>query len=261
MVKKKGKVTKKIKKIDAEIEKLKKDLGKLKKKGATKKHLSEYNLFIRKQLKQGRTFAQAVRLWKRQQKVIKTLRKKPRKKPAKKKPKPKRKPAKKKPKKKIVKAKAKIKKKRPVKKKVKKKAVKKKPKKAAKKKPKKKPVKKRAVRRKIIRRVEPVIVEKPILQEARLESLVSRIRQGEDEKVEKIIARLKARELPDEEIAFRLARLYFEQVARTGFKRSLGLDELINAYLYSLARVKRQEHELKEIVDAVKRSKIKKSEF
>ena len=63
-------------KQNADIDKLKKDIGDLKKKGKNKKTLSEYNLFVKRQLKAGRTFAQAVKLWKRQLKVTKRLKKK-----------------------------------------------------------------------------------------------------------------------------------------------------------------------------------------
>ena len=33
----------------------------------------------------------------------------------------------------------------------------------------------------------------------------------------------------DEEVAFRIVRLYFEEIARTGFKRQLDLDQMVNA--------------------------------
>ncbi len=42
----------------------------------------------------------------------------------------------------------------------------------------------------------------------------------------------------DEEIAFKIMQTYFIEVARLGFKRKLTLDEIIDAYFYSLARVK-----------------------
>jgi len=57
--------------------------------------------------------------------------------------------------------------------------------------------------------------------------------------------------LSDEEIAFRMVKLYFEEVARLGFKRTLDLDAIINAYFYSLARVKRKDYEMKLIQDKV----------
>ncbi len=57
--------------------------------------------------------------------------------------------------------------------------------------------------------------------------------------------------LPDEEMAFRMVKLYFEEVARLGFKRTLDLDAIINAYFYSLARLKRKDKEMKLIEDKV----------
>ncbi|MBU2476741.1 hypothetical protein KKG83_04685 [Candidatus Micrarchaeota archaeon] len=57
--------------------------------------------------------------------------------------------------------------------------------------------------------------------------------------------------VPDEEMAFRMVKLYFEEVARLGFKRTLDLDAIINAYFYSLARLKRKEGEMKLIKEKV----------
>ena len=42
---------------------------------------------------------------------------------------------------------------------------------------------------------------------------------------------------PNEEIAFRIVKLYFEEVARLGFKRGLDLDSIMNAYYYTLYRL------------------------
>jgi hypothetical protein len=64
---------------------------------------------------------------------------------------------------------------------------------------------------------------------------------------------------PDaEEIAFKIIQTYFMEVARLGFKRQLSLDEIINAYFYALARVKRQNIESAEVEQAVKDSGMKK---
>jgi len=41
----------------------------------------------------------------------------------------------------------------------------------------------------------------------------------------------------DEEVAFRIVRLYFEEIARLGFKRQLDLDQMINSYFYTLKKV------------------------
>ena len=59
----------------------------------------------------------------------------------------------------------------------------------------------------------------------------------------------------DEDMAVRLAGLYFKEIARTGFKRSLELDSVINAYFYSLARIKRKSVESKTIVSAMEKNK------
>lgn len=45
----------------------------------------------------------------------------------------------------------------------------------------------------------------------------------------------------DEEVAFRIVQTYFKEVARYGMKKQLSLDEIINAYFYALAKVKRKE--------------------
>ncbi len=57
--------------------------------------------------------------------------------------------------------------------------------------------------------------------------------------------------LPDEEVAYRLVKLYFEEIARMGFKRKLDLDAIINAYFYALSRLKRKDIELSAIMHAV----------
>ncbi len=49
----------------------------------------------------------------------------------------------------------------------------------------------------------------------------------------------------DEEVAFRVVRLYFEEIARLGFKRTLDLDQIINAYFYSLKRLENKEEAMK----------------
>ena len=50
--------------------------------------------------------------------------------------------------------------------------------------------------------------------------------------------------VPDEIVALRLVKLYFEEIARLGFKRQLDLDAVINSYFYSLSRLQRKEAEL-----------------
>ncbi len=57
--------------------------------------------------------------------------------------------------------------------------------------------------------------------------------------------------MSDEEMAYKIVHLYFEEVARQGFKRSLDLDSIINAYLYALGRLRNKEKELGEIMHLV----------
>lgn len=59
----------------------------------------------------------------------------------------------------------------------------------------------------------------------------------------------------DEEVALSLAGLYFKEVARLGFKRSLEIDDVINAFYYALARIKRKDVESKEVMEVIKRAK------
>ncbi len=60
-----AKVSKKTATLDAELDKLRKDMQKLSQRKTPKKQLNEYNLFMRRQLNEGKTFAQSVKLWKR----------------------------------------------------------------------------------------------------------------------------------------------------------------------------------------------------
>ena len=53
-----------------------------------------------------------------------------------------------------------------------------------------------------------------------------------------------AKELCNEEIAARLVRMYFKEIARLGYKRSLSLDETINAYYYALSRLQNRPVEI-----------------
>ena len=64
---------------------------------------------------------------------------------------------------------------------------------------------------------------------------------------------------PDsEEIAFKMIQTYFIEIARQGFKRQLTLDEIINAYFYALARVKRKNIEMNEVNQAVREAGMTK---
>jgi len=55
----------------------------------------------------------------------------------------------------------------------------------------------------------------------------------------------------DEEVAFRVVRLYFEEIARLGFKRQLDLDQIINAYFYVLRKVKDKDAAMKRIIKEI----------
>ena len=55
------------------------------------------------------------------------------------------------------------------------------------------------------------------------------------------------KKLSDEEVSYRLVHLYFEEIARLGFKRRLDLDSILNAYLYCLQRVRNKESELESV--------------
>lgn len=51
--------------------------------------------------------------------------------------------------------------------------------------------------------------------------------------------------MKDEEVAFRIVRLYFEEIARLGFKRQLDLDQMINSYFYALNRLRNKEDSMR----------------
>jgi hypothetical protein len=52
----------------------------------------------------------------------------------------------------------------------------------------------------------------------------------------------------DEEVAFRIVRLYFEEIARLGFKRQLDIDQIINAYFYTLKKLDNKDEAMREAV-------------
>jgi hypothetical protein len=62
-------VAKRTTKLDAELAKLRESLATQKKTVRSKKQLNEYNLFMRRQLNEGKTFTQSVNLWKRLKQV------------------------------------------------------------------------------------------------------------------------------------------------------------------------------------------------
>ena len=47
----------------------------------------------------------------------------------------------------------------------------------------------------------------------------------------------------DEEMAYKLVELYVRDVAEKNEKRSMGLNTILNAYIWSLARIKRKKEE------------------
>lgn len=55
--------------------------------------------------------------------------------------------------------------------------------------------------------------------------------------------------LSNEEVAARIVDIYFKEVARLGFKRSLSLDEVINAYYYVLSKLDDKEILLKHAIE------------
>ena len=64
----------------------------------------------------------------------------------------------------------------------------------------------------------------------------------------------------DEDVAFRIVRLYFEEIARLGFKRQLDLDQILNAYFYALKRLDNKDVEMKKIVQKIITEEVKKQE-
>lgn len=58
--------------------------------------------------------------------------------------------------------------------------------------------------------------------------------------------------LNDEEVAYKIVSLYFEEIARLGIKRSLDLDAIINAYFYTLRRLKSRNKDMQAIQKLVK---------
>lgn len=55
----------------------------------------------------------------------------------------------------------------------------------------------------------------------------------------------------DEEVAFRIVRLYFEEIARLGFKRQLDIDQIINAYFYTLKKLGNKDVAMREAVKKI----------
>ncbi|MCX6801333.1 MAG: hypothetical protein NTZ73_04040 [Candidatus Diapherotrites archaeon] len=85
-----------------------------------------------------------------------------------------------------------------------------------------------------------------------MQSVISSSRTVSRDEVENLLGE------SEEEIAFKIIQTYFKEVARLGFKKQLTLDEIVNAYLYALARVRRQDIEMTAIADAVKKSRMRR---
>jgi hypothetical protein len=63
--------------------------------------------------------------------------------------------------------------------------------------------------------------------------------------------------LSDEEVAVQLTRLYFEEIARLGFKRRLDFDAIINAYYYCLQRLQNKSKEMEVMKKIVAKEEAK----
>jgi len=57
--------------------------------------------------------------------------------------------------------------------------------------------------------------------------------------------------MSNEEVAARLVKIYFKEIARLGYKRRLTLDETINAYYYVLLKLGGKEKELEKVKNRV----------
>ena len=60
----------------------------------------------------------------------------------------------------------------------------------------------------------------------------------------------------DEEVAFKIVRLYFEEIARLGFKRQLDLDQILNSYFYTLKKVTDKEEMRKIVIEMEKEQPV-----
>jgi hypothetical protein len=48
----------------------------------------------------------------------------------------------------------------------------------------------------------------------------------------------------DEEMAYKIVELYVREISQRGEKRQMGLDTIINAYFYTLSRLKKKKEEM-----------------
>lgn len=221
MAKEESRATKRMasqtKDLKSEFAKLSNEMKNMKSKGAQpKRELSMYNLFVRKQIKSGKSFEDAVKLWKSSRNAIEH--------PVLSKPKSKSR------------------------------------------------TRSRAKTKIVVRKVPHVVVRKvPVYQSGLLNQGVSSETKESLNKVMRELNALKTEvssmdkevhpmpkvvkhipslssslssDLSDEEVAVRLTRLYFEEIARLGFKRRLDFDAIINAYYYCLQRLGNKDKEL-----------------
>lgn len=271
-------------KHDADIEMLKAEIEKLKKKKVARGHVSEYNIFIRKQIKAGMTFTNAAKQWSK----YRTLIEKDKRRPSAynqfigsqmrlgktwtqavalwklaKAGKLGKKGTTRTVTKTIVK---KIKSKPEIKYRTRTRTIVSKPKikyrtRTIESKPK---IKYRTRTRTIVRTVKAKPTKRTVTRIVRSapQMDVSKLTQAFESSVSShSISKsdLKEAFAPDaEEIAFKMIQTYFIEIARQGFKRQLTLDEMINAYFYALARVKRKNVEMTEVEQAVKDAGMKK---
>ncbi len=193
------------------------------------KKRTAYNIFISMQLKQGKTMKQAIVAWNRLKNPPKKRKRPVKKKPVRKKP----------VKKRVVKRKT-----------VKRKTVK------------RKPVKRKLVKRTLVKKrvlgssiSRPRTIVRQSFPEGRLaglvEAAVKRVRSEETKKAriskETILRKTVSGSVSvfgDEELALKMIDVYFSEVARHGLKRKLTLDEVVNSYFYTLTRIQRKDVEL-----------------
>ena len=205
--------------IQEELAKLREDLNKSKGK-QPKRQLSMYNLFVKKQIEQGKTFEEATKSWKSSRAVIEN-------------PELARTPGKTKTRT-ITKTKTIIK---------------------------RVPGKTKTIVRNVPV-VKTVIRRVPNSNESSLKGIMkelSALKTEVQSMDSKPVAMKEVRIMPkpamkmemngekaltNEEVAVRLTRLYFEEIARLGFKRRLDFDSIINAYYYCLQRLHNKDKEL-----------------
>ncbi len=205
--------------IRSELSKLSEDLKTLKgTKQTPKRELSMYNLFVRKQIQQGKSFEEAVKSWKSSRKMIENPE--------------------------LAKARPKTKTRTITKTKV---VVRKVP----------------VYPKRITASPSPQTKESldKIMRELHaLKTEVSSL-EKEAKPMPKIMKSAmhsnSSSDLPMEEVAVRLTRLYFEEIARLGFKRRLDFDAIINAYYYCMQRLQNKDKELEVMRKIVEREENK----